>query len=80
MIGALARREIQNARLSEEPLTRDQLKKLHEFKLKSGEECSICCVEMDKKKSHIKLNCAHTFHKKCIFSWLAKNPLCPMCR
>ena len=80
MIATLAKSEIINHKLTEDPLTGQQLKKLQVIKLNSVEECSICCCEMNKKANHIRLNCTHTFHKKCIASWLGKNPFCPMCR
>ena len=41
--------------------------------------CSICIDEINKNKITLK-NCNHTFHKKCIDSWLKKNSSCPICR
>ena len=62
------------------PLTEIQLNKLSLAKVKIEEDCSICCCPMLIKNKQILLNCRHIFHKNCIYSWLRKNPLCPMCR
>jgi len=31
-------------------------------------------------QGHVQLECKHTFHTKCIDTWLWKNPVCPYCR
>ncbi|KAM5571685.1 hypothetical protein ABKV19_011996 [Rosa sericea] len=28
----------------------------------------------------IRLSCSHLYHEDCIFQWLAKSQLCPLCR
>ena len=59
-------------------------------------ECSICLEEIEeiepgentylvenitkKYKNAKSLNCGHIYHKKCIDSWIKKNPSCPYCR
>mgnify|MGYP001479244092 CR=1 FL=1 len=59
-------------------------------------ECSICLDEIEeiepgentylvenitkKYKNAKSLNCGHIYHKKCIDSWIKKNPSCPYCR
>jgi hypothetical protein len=40
--------------------------------------CSICFDEC--KDKTCTLECGHTFHTKCIFTWFNKNNTCPMCR
>jgi hypothetical protein len=40
--------------------------------------CSIClCDDENELES---LPCGHSFHSKCIISWLLKNNTCPICR
>lgn len=47
-------------------------------------DCSECVVCLDGfqrgEKCRILPVCRHTFHAKCVDSWLYKNPLCPICR
>ena len=45
---------------------------------KSLKTCSICFDEC--KGKTCTLECGHTFHTKCIFTWFNKNNTCPMCR
>ena len=42
------------------------------------ETCSICFD--DCKGKTCTLECGHTFHTKCIFTWFNKNNNCPLCR
>lgn len=44
-------------------------------------ECNICMDHfVFKQYKRILPKCNHTFHKKCIDSWLKKNSSCPVCR
>ncbi|KAL9243216.1 hypothetical protein vseg_017129 [Gypsophila vaccaria] len=53
---------------------------------KEGEDecCSICLVKFAKENEGIRtvtcMPCKHVFHYNCIFKWLFKNPICPLCR
>ena len=40
--------------------------------------CSICQEEILKNEKE--LSCGHSFHKKCINTWLDENNTCPNCR
>jgi hypothetical protein len=42
-------------------------------------ECSICLELMTKEKSVV-LNCTHSFHNNCIFTWKSQSDTCPVCR
>ncbi|KAJ0765929.1 putative transcription factor C2H2 family [Helianthus annuus] len=44
-------------------------------------ECAVC-LEVFKVGDRCRLlpNCRHSFHAKCIDSWLIKNAACPICR
>ncbi len=48
-----------------------------------GDVCTICLVpfkDRDKISWSTNEHCTHTFHKRCIRSWLFKHAECPMCR
>lgn len=48
-----------------------------------GDVCSICLVsfkDRDKISWSTNEHCTHTFHMRCISSWLFKHTDCPMCR
>ena len=49
------------------------LKQEHKYEL-----CPICMD--DCKGKTCTLECGHTFHTKCIFTWFKKNNNCPCCR
>nr|XP_057942129.1 E3 ubiquitin-protein ligase TTC3 [Doryrhamphus excisus]XP_057942130.1 E3 ubiquitin-protein ligase TTC3 [Doryrhamphus excisus]XP_057942132.1 E3 ubiquitin-protein ligase TTC3 [Doryrhamphus excisus] len=49
------------------------------FALNLDDPCIICHEEMN-QLDHCVLECRHTFHKKCITSWLKENSSCPTCR
>lgn len=40
------------------------------------QQCVICMEDLDRG---VVLNCEHTFHKKCIETWLVINMRCPVC-
>lgn len=51
---------------------------MHEF---DCSECSVCLDGFQRGETCRLLPlCRHTFHAKCVDSWLYKNPLCPICR
>jgi hypothetical protein len=41
--------------------------------------CVICLLN-HKKQQCSSTNCNHLFVYECLNQWLAKNPLCPLCR
>lgn len=47
---------------------------------KTGESCSICLMEIECDDTLMTTNCEHTFHEKCITTWLQTNIQCPLCR
>lgn len=55
-------------------------KQIKEYDEIIGQTCSICHEFYKIKEYKRSLNCAHTFHKKCIDKWLKTNPNCPICR
>lgn len=40
--------------------------------------CPIC-LESD-TENVITTRCFHMYHKKCIYSWIKRNRVCPICR
>lgn len=47
----------------------------------STDSCSICMEHLEASQSvRIIAGCAHTFHAGCLETWLAQNPMCPLCR
>lgn len=55
------------------------LEKLPCYDYKKGKhsdlECVVCLESFKMGK-----NCSHTFHVRCIDSWLLNTPICPICR
>uniref|UniRef100_K3ZL57 RING-type domain-containing protein n=3 Tax=Setaria italica TaxID=4555 RepID=K3ZL57_SETIT len=51
----------------------------------SDDCCAICLQDLDySDKAHPvplrAMPCSHTFHEHCIFEWLRRNAVCPLCR
>jgi hypothetical protein len=44
-----------------------------------GEDCPICCNEMNENTS-ITTSCGHTYCYKCISKWVKNKSNCPICR
>lgn len=42
--------------------------------------CIICCEEMEEGEVLAQMPCSHTFHDKCLKSWLSAQNTCPSCR
>ena len=42
--------------------------------------CSICLEDIGNPHRARVLSCMHVFHDACVSEWLARNPLCPLCR
>jgi hypothetical protein len=43
-------------------------------------ECPICYEAINKDTGVSTLACSHSYHLKCIATWLSKNDSCPCCR
>ncbi|XP_057957084.1 probable E3 ubiquitin-protein ligase ATL44 [Malania oleifera] len=49
--------------------------------LRVGEECGICLAEYgDGEEIRVLPPCSHSFHVRCIDTWLASHSSCPSCR
>ncbi|XP_065624673.1 uncharacterized protein LOC136065437 [Quercus suber] len=46
----------------------------------AGEVCAVCLDEFCVESEARKMPCSHTYHQNCIFKWLGKSNMCPMCR
>ena len=42
--------------------------------------CIICFEDFEAHQKVCKLPCSHVYHPECIFTWLERNPVCPMCK
>lgn len=46
-----------------------------------GAECAVCLDEISNDQpARVIPGCNHAFHLECADTWLAKHPLCPVCR
>ncbi|XP_076899529.1 E3 ubiquitin-protein ligase ATL23-like [Bidens hawaiensis] len=44
-------------------------------------ECSICLDDIQAEQpARVVPGCNHGFHLQCVDTWLARNPVCPVCR
>lgn len=43
-------------------------------------QCCICLCELTGHREEVTLACLHTFHGRCIKTWLAEKRACPLCR
>lgn len=64
-----------------------ELKRLPSFDFKAGGketssvDCAVCLENFKMgDKCRLLPNCRHSFHVRCIDSWLLKTPVCPLCR
>ena len=52
----------------------------HQYPAKeNGEMCVICLEDILEKQYTIKLSCNHLYHSDCLYRWLCKKPVCPLC-
>lgn len=59
----------------------DKLPKVSGQELVMGNDCAVCLDEIEKEQvARIVPGCNHGFHIECADTWLAKHPVCPVCR
>uniref|UniRef100_M1CV43 Ring finger protein n=1 Tax=Solanum tuberosum TaxID=4113 RepID=M1CV43_SOLTU len=59
----------------------DKLPKVSGQELVMGNDCAVCLGEIEKEQvARIVPGCNHGFHIECADTWLAKHPVCPVCR
>jgi len=59
----------------------NELGKYKKIKENLDTDCSICLEELKQGEYYRKLDCTHSFHKKCIDRWFKKDHSdCPLCR
>ena len=46
---------------------------------KCSGECSICLDDI-LEGAEVDLLCGHSFHTRCLQTWLLRSPTCPLCR
>lgn len=44
------------------------------------ETCCICFNDISSKSNYTMTECSHLFCSSCIFEWLTRKPVCPICR
>ncbi|KAM3337843.1 E3 ubiquitin-protein ligase ATL23-like [Capsicum galapagoense] len=59
----------------------DKLPKVSGQELVMGNDCAVCLDEIEKEQvARLIPGCNHGFHLECADTWLAKRPVCPVCR
>ena len=57
-----------------------QFKHLKKYSALKEEKCPICLQKYKGADMIKEFPCKHIFHKKCIFKWLNKSNVCPLCK
>jgi len=57
-----------------------QFKHLSKYSAVNEDSCAICILKFKGFDIIKELSCNHIFHKNCIFKWLKKSNLCPLCK
>ena len=43
------------------------------------QECIICLNGFNKNNRVALIKCGHKYHAECLYTWLLKRPVCPLC-
>ena len=43
------------------------------------QECIICLDGFNKNDHVALIKCGHKYHAECLYKWLLKRPVCPLC-
>jgi hypothetical protein len=57
-----------------------QFKNLQKYSALKEDKCPICLQKYKGADIIKEFPCKHIFHKNCIFKWLKKSNLCPLCK
>ena len=57
-----------------------QFKHLKKYSALKEDKCAICLVKYKGADIIKEFPCKHIFHKNCIFKWLKKSNVCPLCK
>ena len=57
-----------------------QFKHLKKYSALKEDKCAICLQKYKGADIIKEFPCKHIFHKNCIFKWLKKSNLCPLCK
>ena len=57
-----------------------QFKHLEKYSALKEEKCPICLQKYKGADMIKEFPCKHIFHKECIFKWLNKSNVCPLCK
>jgi len=55
---------------------------IKEFKIQEkliNYECIICLDELNIGETVSLIKCGHIYHSECLYTWLLKKPVCPLC-
>ncbi|XP_063963456.1 RING finger protein 215-like isoform X2 [Lytechinus pictus] len=55
-------------------------RKRYQLSADSSESCAVCLEEFFKGQTIRMLPCHHTFHNRCVDSWLIRKRTCPLCK
>ncbi|XP_068655694.1 E3 ubiquitin-protein ligase ATL23-like [Aristolochia californica] len=77
-----SRVEATDQKTASKGLSKSELEKLPVIDdAEEGWECIVCLENVDKgQKARVLPICKHFFHVHCADQWLARNPVCPVCR
>ncbi len=57
-----------------------QFKHLKKYSALKEDKCAICLLKYKGADIIKEFPCKHIFHKNCIFKWLKKSNVCPLCK
>ena len=57
-----------------------QFKHLKKYSALKEDKCAICSLKYKGADIIKEFPCKHIFHKNCIFKWLKKSNVCPLCK
>ena len=67
-------------RISDRPVSKEQIEALPHVKAVDEGSCCICLDEIKLEEDLTILPCTHKYHSTCVDNWFLIKPLCPICK